>query len=34
MLMSSKKIERLGWQCFFPIPEGLKRTVESFLSDC
>lgn len=31
MLMSSKKIEKLGWKCSFSIPEGLKRTVESFL---
>lgn len=31
MLMSSKKVESLGWKCSFSIPEGLKRTVESFL---
>lgn len=30
MLMSSKKVERLGWKCAFSIPEGLRRTVESF----
>jgi nucleoside-diphosphate-sugar epimerase len=31
MLMSSKKVESLGWKCEFTIQEGLKRTVESFL---
>jgi len=30
MLMSSKKVEGLGWKCSFSIAEGLKRTVESF----
>lgn len=31
MLMSSKKVEGLGWKCSFSISEGLKRTVEIFL---
>lgn len=31
MLMSSKKIESLGWKCKFTIQEGLKRTIESFI---
>jgi len=31
MLMSSKKIESLGWKCSFSILEGVKRTVESYL---
>ena len=30
MLMSSEKIEGLGWQCSFSIPQGIKRTVRSF----
>ncbi|MEA3493984.1 MAG: NAD-dependent epimerase/dehydratase family protein [Candidatus Margulisiibacteriota bacterium] len=30
MLMSSRKIEALGWKCSFSLPEGLRRTVESF----
>ncbi|MFA4980450.1 MAG: NAD(P)-dependent oxidoreductase, partial [Sphingobacterium sp.] len=29
-LMSSKKVESLGWKCAFTIPEGIKQTVESF----
>jgi nucleoside-diphosphate-sugar epimerase len=33
MLMSSKKMESLGWKCEFAIQEGLKRTIESFLPD-
>ena len=31
MLMSSQKVENLGWQCSFPILAGIKRTVKSFL---
>ena len=29
MLLSSKKIESLGWKCAFTIPAGVRRTVES-----
>lgn len=29
MLISSRKIENLGWKCAFTIPEGARRTVES-----
>lgn len=33
MLMSSKKVESLGWGCAFSIGEGFKRTIESFTQD-
>jgi len=28
MLMSSQKVEGLGWKCSFSIPAGIKRTIE------
>lgn len=33
MLMSSKKVESLGWNCCFTLEEGIKRTVESFINE-